>query len=189
MPFQTRQLSVLAYANSFTLWHYRDGVDTLAQIAAANYFAPAADMVKRNDMLFVEGADGARLVRVLTVSGSSVTTGHPSDGGRMTLQASVPAMNAAGDSFVVSPVAGQVTSIRAVLEGATTSAAVLAARIGASAITGGALNVPASAAGATFAATPTAANTVAAGQAIAVNCNGAGGAAVRAQVVIEITRA
>lgn len=189
MPFQTRQLSVLAYANSFTLWHYRDNVDTLAQISAANYFGPAADMLKPDDMLIADGSDGTRIIRVVTATGSSVTTAHPSDGGRITLQVSVPAMNAAGDSFVVSPAAGQITSVRAVLEGATTAAAVLATRIGATAVAGGSLAIPAAAAGATFAASPTAANTVAAGQAIAVNCNGAGGAAVRAQVVIEITRA
>ena len=37
MAFQNKNLSVIAYANGFTLWHY-SATETLATIAANGYF-------------------------------------------------------------------------------------------------------------------------------------------------------
>ena len=37
MSFQNKNLSVIAYANGFTLWHY-SATETLATIAANGYF-------------------------------------------------------------------------------------------------------------------------------------------------------
>jgi hypothetical protein len=72
MPFQLRDLSVLSYANGFTLWHYRSTADTMATITAANYFAPASAMVARNDVLVIVGSDGVRQSRVATVAPGAV---------------------------------------------------------------------------------------------------------------------
>ena len=41
MAFAIRNLSVLAYANGFTLWHYKAGKDRLDDVAARNFFAEA----------------------------------------------------------------------------------------------------------------------------------------------------
>lgn len=57
MAFDQKQLSVLAYANGFTLWHYRTEDD----VKAAQYFATAGMMVKSGDMLIVTRPDGIRL--------------------------------------------------------------------------------------------------------------------------------
>jgi hypothetical protein len=64
MAFAIRNLSVLAYANGFTLWHYKSGKDPLQDIAAANYMADAADMLTAGDMVMVSGSDGARVICV-----------------------------------------------------------------------------------------------------------------------------
>ncbi len=64
MAFAIRNLSVLAYANGFTLWHYKSGKDTLQEIAEANYMADAADMLTAGDMVMTSGSDGARVLFV-----------------------------------------------------------------------------------------------------------------------------
>ena len=50
MAFQSKDLSVLAYANGFTLWHYAT-TDAAADVDTAGYFNTAADMVRVGDML------------------------------------------------------------------------------------------------------------------------------------------
>ena len=74
MAFAIRNLSVLAYANGFTLWHYKGGADTLAAVGAAGFMNAAGNMVAAGDMIMVAAADGARILRV-TGAGASVTTG------------------------------------------------------------------------------------------------------------------
>lgn len=55
MAFAARNLSVLSYANGFTLWHYTT-VDTLTSVTGAGYFNDAADMLRKGDMI-VTNAD------------------------------------------------------------------------------------------------------------------------------------
>ncbi|HEX9703097.1 MAG TPA: hypothetical protein VGA19_09605 [Rhodospirillales bacterium] len=50
MAFKSRNLSVLAYANDFTLWHYTTP-DPAADVDTAGYFNDAADMVRVGDMV------------------------------------------------------------------------------------------------------------------------------------------
>ena len=51
MAFKARELSVLAYANGFTLWHYA-GADPLAEMAGASgYFDAASDMLRAGDLI------------------------------------------------------------------------------------------------------------------------------------------
>ncbi len=51
MAFQSKDLSVLAYANGFTLWHYTT-TDTAAIVDTAGYFNDASDMLRVGDMVF-----------------------------------------------------------------------------------------------------------------------------------------
>ena len=62
MAFAIRNLSVLAYANGFTLWHYKSGKDTLDAVSGGNYLADASDMLTAGDLIMVTAADGARIV-------------------------------------------------------------------------------------------------------------------------------
>ena len=50
MAYQSRDLSVLAYANGFTLWHYATS-DAADVVDAQGYFNPAADMLRAGDII------------------------------------------------------------------------------------------------------------------------------------------
>ena len=59
MAFNSRDLSVLAYANGFTLWHYRtaDGAEDLTAEpqpgATTHYFAGADELLREGDQIVV----------------------------------------------------------------------------------------------------------------------------------------
>ena len=74
MAFAVRALSVLAYANGFTLWHYKAGKEALATAAAANFFAGAADMMAVGDMILTSGAEGGRVLCVARADNNTVIT-------------------------------------------------------------------------------------------------------------------
>jgi hypothetical protein len=71
MPFSSERLSVVAYADGFTLWHYRGAPDAQAAITANGYFAPANHMVRAGDMVIAGAADGTALM-VLSGAGTSL---------------------------------------------------------------------------------------------------------------------
>lgn len=77
MAFQSKDLSVLAYANGFTLWHYASA-DTAATIAASGYFDRAAEMINAGDLMIVTSDTASSpvtaLSRVASVSNGVVTT-------------------------------------------------------------------------------------------------------------------
>ncbi len=57
--FKSSNLSVLAYANNFTLWHYTT-IDTETELEAANYLNSAVDMLRVNDLIISNiDTDGA----------------------------------------------------------------------------------------------------------------------------------
>jgi hypothetical protein len=73
MAFAIRNLSVLAYAQGFTLWHYKAGAAKLAQVGRSGFFNHAADMFATGDMLMVSAAEGGRMFFVTTTA-DAVTT-------------------------------------------------------------------------------------------------------------------
>ena len=74
MAFAIRNLSVLAYANGFTLWHYKAGRDQLEQIETRDFFADASDMLAEGDMMMITAADGGRILSVASGTGGEVAT-------------------------------------------------------------------------------------------------------------------
>jgi hypothetical protein len=74
MAFAIRNLSVLAYANGFTLWHYKSGKDKLDSVSSGNYLADASDMLTAGDLLMVTAADGARILCVTLADIETVIT-------------------------------------------------------------------------------------------------------------------
>ena len=76
MAYKASDLSVLAYANNFTLWHYTTTDDTLT-IEGAGYFNSAVDMLRLNDLFIVNiDTDGTAVTKFYIVTGndgSSVT--------------------------------------------------------------------------------------------------------------------
>lgn len=74
MAYIASDLSVLAYANNFTLWHYTT-VD--ADITTSGYFNGAVDMLRVNDLIIAnvdtDGTPDTTFYVVTGNDGSSVT--------------------------------------------------------------------------------------------------------------------
>lgn len=73
MPFDVQKLSVLAYANGFTLWHYRNDADSRASMLAAGYFDTSAHLLRRGDMLITRCSDAFTILHVTSNTGTSVS--------------------------------------------------------------------------------------------------------------------
>lgn len=74
MSFETRNLSVLAYANGFTLWHYKASADTQAEVAEHGFFDAGASLLADGDMMLVSASDGGRVLSVGSDTGG-ITVG------------------------------------------------------------------------------------------------------------------
>jgi Ni,Fe-hydrogenase I cytochrome b subunit len=73
MAFQNKNLSVIAYANGFTLWHYA-AAETLATIAATGYFNSVRTLMNIGDIVIVNASDSTSIKKINMTSGN-VTTG------------------------------------------------------------------------------------------------------------------
>lgn len=73
MTYAVRNLSVLAYAQGFTLWHYKLGTTPTATAALPGFFDSAADMMAAGDMIMVSGSEGGRILVVGHGQGTVVT--------------------------------------------------------------------------------------------------------------------
>ena len=71
--FAIRNLSVLSYAQGFTLWHYRGPSNTLAEVLAPGFFNQAQDMIPAGDMMHVTAQDGGATLFVTLSSWGVVT--------------------------------------------------------------------------------------------------------------------
>jgi len=78
MAFVSNDLSVLAYANGFTLWHYTS-IDDSTAVTGANYFDPASDMLRVGDLVIAnldtDGSAALALYRIAGNTGGAVTVG------------------------------------------------------------------------------------------------------------------
>jgi hypothetical protein len=77
MPFASKDLSVLAYANNFTLWHYTT-IDS--SVVIAGYFNSSASMLRVNDLMIVNlDTDGtpSTVFYIITGNTGSVVTVAP----------------------------------------------------------------------------------------------------------------
>jgi len=107
------------------------------------------------------------------------------------ITASIVDISTAGSTFIVSPYAGTITKIYSVIDGAIATAdASLTFEIAGTPVTGGTITVAitGSAAGSVDSATPSAANSVIAGQAIEIITDGASTNTVKATVSFIIQR-
>jgi hypothetical protein len=57
MAYSSRNLSVLAYANGFTFWHYRTA-DAAATVDNSGYFNATADAMRVGDMILLNAGVG-----------------------------------------------------------------------------------------------------------------------------------
>lgn len=73
MSFDSKNFSVMAYANGFTLWNYSTP-DTMAAVKTAGYFNDVAPFARPGDMIMVNAAVETTLAPAI-FSVSSVTGG------------------------------------------------------------------------------------------------------------------
>ena len=73
MAFQNKNLSVIAYANGFTLWHYKENA-TLATITASGYFSSLKTLMNTGDIILINGSNGTSM-KVVSISDGVVTVG------------------------------------------------------------------------------------------------------------------
>jgi len=74
MNLRLQDLSVLAYANNFTLWHYKTNQKS---VMASNYFDPAANIMNTGDMIIsnvdIDGVAETKFYIVSDITNGSVT--------------------------------------------------------------------------------------------------------------------
>lgn len=71
MAFQNKNLSVIAYANGFTLWHYAS-TDKMTAIATSGYFDSVKTLMNVGDIIIINASDNTSLKKV-SANTSSVT--------------------------------------------------------------------------------------------------------------------
>jgi hypothetical protein len=75
MVFSVRELSVLAYANGFTLWHYKAGEGGASAATLPGFFDSATDLLANGDMVLVSSPAGGRVLCI--AAGASGVTAAP----------------------------------------------------------------------------------------------------------------
>jgi hypothetical protein len=60
MALLTKNLAVLAYANGFTLWHYKT-TDTAATVDTEGYFNLASSMINVGDVIYANVETGGTM--------------------------------------------------------------------------------------------------------------------------------
>ena len=73
MAFQNKNLSVIAYANGFTLWHYA-AAETMSAITASNYFAAVKTLMNTGDLVIINASDNTSIKKI-AITDSAITTG------------------------------------------------------------------------------------------------------------------
>lgn len=72
MAFQNKNLSVIAYANGFTLWHYASSADKMTAITASGYFDSVKTLMNVGDIIIINASDNTSLKKV-SANASNVT--------------------------------------------------------------------------------------------------------------------
>lgn len=72
MAFQNKNLSVIAYANGFTLWHYAAN-ETLAIITANGYFNDVKTLMNIGDIVIINASDSTSIKKI-NITTLNVTT-------------------------------------------------------------------------------------------------------------------
>ena len=72
MAFQNKNLSVIAYANGFTLWHY-SATETLSTITANGYFNNVKTLMNIGDIIIINASDNTAIKKI-NVTELNVTT-------------------------------------------------------------------------------------------------------------------
>jgi len=70
MAFQNKNLSVIAYANGFTLWHYAATSETMAAITASGYFNDVKTLMNPGDIVIINASDNTAIKKIAIEDGA-----------------------------------------------------------------------------------------------------------------------
>ena len=70
--FLNKNMSVIAYANGFTLWQYKSNSDSLEQIEWAGYFDKVQTLMGFGDLIIINARDGTAIRAVTELSPSVI---------------------------------------------------------------------------------------------------------------------
>lgn len=71
MAFQNKNLSVIAYANGFTLWHY-SADEAMSAITASGYFNGVKNLMNGGDIIIIK-ASNQTSIKAVAVAGGVVS--------------------------------------------------------------------------------------------------------------------
>lgn len=71
MAFQNKNLSVIAYANGFTLWHYAAN-ETMSAISTSGYFDSVKTLMNTGDVVIINASDNTSIKKITVASNVSV---------------------------------------------------------------------------------------------------------------------
>lgn len=74
MSYNSKNFSVMAYANGFTLWNYSTA-DTLTEVKTANYLNEAAPFVRPGDMILTVASNTAAAIETAVLAVSKIDNG------------------------------------------------------------------------------------------------------------------
>lgn len=72
--FRNKEMSVLAFANGFTLWQYKSNEDTLETVSQPGYFERVMTLMAIGDIVIINAKDGTA-IRAVTELSPSVKIG------------------------------------------------------------------------------------------------------------------
>lgn len=72
MFFKNRNLSVLNYADGWTLWLYKNKEQTVESMQHKGFFNPVKDLMAVNDIIYIVGSDGVKQVYITTLDDVTV---------------------------------------------------------------------------------------------------------------------
>ncbi|MBR5153995.1 MAG: hypothetical protein IKW57_04355 [Alphaproteobacteria bacterium] len=73
MAFQNKNLSVIAYANGFTLWHYCSASETMSTITSNGYFNSVKTLMNIGDIVIINASDNTAIKKI-NITELNVTT-------------------------------------------------------------------------------------------------------------------
>ena len=71
MAFQNKKLSVIAYANGFTLWYYSAN-ETMTAISTSGYFNNVSTLMNTGDIIIINASDETS-IKSITVTPETVS--------------------------------------------------------------------------------------------------------------------
>lgn len=70
--FFNRNMSVIAYANGFTLWHYKNNEDTMEKIERIGYFDKIKTLCAVGDIIIINAKDCTEICAITEISPSVI---------------------------------------------------------------------------------------------------------------------